>query len=168
MRLRHSCTGKYSYFWRERKFFITQYRHARQVSIQKSRSIRPIVVRHSSDLRQTETDRHRHRATANAVSAAQRRASKIAKSARRTKSVNVENKLSPRGRRDDMPAADGSPTRGGSTSVRGRGPQSVHLWWPDSCRQPTCREPRQLRHAASVHIEPRLGQTDGRTDRVIA
>jgi len=30
------------------------------------------------------------------------------------------NKLSPRGRRDDMPPADGSSTRGGSTSVRGQ------------------------------------------------
>ena len=30
------------------------------------------------------------------------------------------NKLSPRGRRDDMPHADGSSTRGGSTSVRGQ------------------------------------------------
>jgi len=30
------------------------------------------------------------------------------------------NKLSPRGRRDDMPPADGSSTRGGSTSVRER------------------------------------------------
>jgi len=29
------------------------------------------------------------------------------------------NKLSPRGRRDDMPPADGSSIRGGSTSVRG-------------------------------------------------
>ena len=28
--------------------------------------------------------------------------------------------LSPRGRRDDMPPADGISTRGGSTSVRGR------------------------------------------------
>jgi len=32
----------------------------------------------------------------------------------------IENKLSPRERRDDMPPADGSSTRGGSTSVRGR------------------------------------------------
>ena len=30
------------------------------------------------------------------------------------------NKLSPRGRRDDIPPADGSSTRSGSTSVRGR------------------------------------------------
>jgi len=34
--------------------------------------------------------------------------------------VEPENKLSPRGQRDDMPPADGSSTRGGSTSVRGR------------------------------------------------
>ena len=46
----------------------------------------------------------------------------------------------PRGRRDDMPAADGSSTRGGSTSVRGR-VRSPHIsggrrWL--SCRQPAC------------------------------
>jgi len=32
----------------------------------------------------------------------------------------MHNTASPRGRRDDMPPADGSSTRGGSTSVRGR------------------------------------------------
>ena len=53
-------------------------------------------------------------------------------------------KLSPRGRRDDMPPADGSSTRGGSTSVRGR-VRSPHTsgggrWL--SCRQPACLQPR--------------------------
>jgi len=38
----------------------------------------------------------------------------------------VGNKLSPHGRRDDMPLADGSSTRGGSTSVRGR-VRSLHV-----------------------------------------
>ena len=32
------------------------------------------------------------------------------------------------------------------------GPQSAHLWWPASCRQPAC-------------LNPRLGQTDRQTDR---
>jgi len=40
-----------------------------------------------------------------------------------------ETKLSPRGRRDDMPPADGSSTHGGSTSVRGR-VRSPHISWP--------------------------------------
>ena len=53
---------------------------------------------------------------------------------------NAINKLSPRGRRDDMLPADGSSTRGGSTSVRGR-VRSPHTsgggrWL--SCRQPSC------------------------------
>ena len=34
--------------------------------------------------------------------------------------MSNSDKLSPRGRRDDMPPVDGSSTRGGSTSVRGR------------------------------------------------
>jgi len=62
----------------------------------------------------------------------------------------------PRGRRDDMPPADGSSTRGGSTPVRGR-----------------ARSPRTAElQAASVPIAydscaPRAG-TDRRTDRGIA
>jgi len=47
--------------------------------------------------------------------------------ARNNSDNNRLNKLSPRGRRDDIPLADGSSTRGGSTSVRPRtGPQSAH------------------------------------------
>jgi len=38
--------------------------------------------------------------------------------------------------------------------------ESTHLWWLARCRQPTCKQPRQLRHAASV-LQPTLGQTDG-------
>ena len=49
--------------------------------------------------------------------------------------------------RDDMPPADGSSTRGGSTSVRGR-VRSPHIsggrrWL--SYRQPACLQPRQMR-----------------------
>ena len=47
--------------------------------------------------------------------------------ARNNSDNNRLNKLSLRGRRDDIPLADGSSTRGGSTSVRPRtGPQSAH------------------------------------------
>jgi len=65
-------------------------------------------------------------------------------------------KLSPRGRRDDMPSADASSTRDGFTSVRGR-VRSPHTsggrrWL--SCRQPACLQPR----AAA----PWDRQTDGR------
>jgi len=54
--------------------------------------------------------------------------------------VAVTNKVSPRGRRDDMPPADGSSTmayrfaanqKSRRIYVRPRsGPQSEHLWWP--------------------------------------
>jgi len=65
------------------------------------------------------------------------------------------NKLSPRGRRDDMAGYasrrwqfDGGKNRGGSTSVRGRF-RSPHIsggrqWL--SCRQPACLQPKQLCH----------------------
>jgi len=62
------------------------------------------------------------------------------------------NKLSPRGRRDDMPSADGSSTRGGSTSVRGR-VRSLHM---------------ANLQAASVPIACATGQTDRPTNGRIA
>jgi len=52
-----------------------------------------------------------------------------------------QSKLSPRGWRDDMPPADGSSIQQ-RIYVRPRtGPQSAHLWWPASCRQPACYSP---------------------------
>jgi len=68
---------------------------------------------------------------------------------------STENKLSPRGRRDDMAPVDGSSARGGSTSVRGR-----------------VRSPHMARlQAAGMPIAQgscAMGQTDRRTDRGIA
>ena len=66
-----------------------------------------------------------------------------------TRNERQQNKLSPRGRRDDMPPDDGSSTRGGSTSVRGqaRSPHTAKL------------------QAASVPVaygSCAMGQTDGR------
>jgi len=50
------------------------------------------------------------------------------------------------------PPGDGSSTRGGSTSVRGR-VRSPHIsgggWRWLSCRQPACLQPRQLRHGTN-------------------
>ena len=65
------------------------------------------------------------------------------------------NKVSPRGRRDDMPPADGSSIqKSRRTYVRPRtGPQSAHLWWPAGA---------QLQ-AASVPIVQ--AGTDRRIDR---
>ena len=65
-----------------------------------------------------------------------------------------QNKVSPRGRRDDMPPADGGKNRGGSTAVCGR-VHSPHIsggrgWL--SYRQPAC--PGSCSK----------GQTDGRTE----
>ena len=48
---------------------------------------------------------------------------------------NLFNKLSPRGQRDDMSSADGSSTRGGSTSVRGR-VRSPHMAKLQAARVP--------------------------------
>ena len=71
-------------------------------------------------------------------------------------------------RRDDTPLrrmapmAARSENRGGSTSVRGRvrSPRiSVGRRWL-GCRQPACRQPRQLRYGTD-------GRTDRRTDRAI-
>ena len=68
------------------------------------------------------------------------------------------NKLSPRRRRHNMPPpADGSSTRGGSTSVRGR-VRSPHIFgsrrrWL-SCRQPACLG--QLRHGTYRQTDRRI------------
>jgi len=46
--------------------------------------------------------------------------------------ITIKNKLSLRGRRDDMPPADGSSTRGGSTPCeRDRDPTVLLGWTPD-------------------------------------
>jgi len=72
----------------------------------------------------------------------------------------IHNKVSPRGRRDDMPPADGSSVqKSRRIYVRPRTGRSPHIsagrrWL--SCRQPACLQPRQLRHG-----------TDKRTDRAI-
>ena len=65
----------------------------------------------------------------------------------------INNKFSPRGRRDDMPPPRRWQFDSRRIYVRPRtGPQSTHLWWPVSYRQPAC-------------LNPRLGQTDRQTDR---
>ena len=78
-----------------------------------------------------------------------------------TVTVNTlrRNKVSPRGRRDDMPpppTAVRSKNRGGSTSVHGwvSSPHISGGWRWRSCRQPAC--------------SCAVGQTDGRTDGRIA
>jgi len=50
------------------------------------------------------------------------------------------NKLSPQGRRDDMPPPRRWQFDSWRIYVRPRtGPQSARLWWPASCRQPASR-----------------------------
>ena len=66
----------------------------------------------------------------------------------------VYNKLSPRGRRDDMPPADGSSTRGGSTSVRGR------------VRSPHMAKLRAY-STGQLRAEDRDGQMDGSRYRLM-
>jgi len=79
-------------------------------------------------------------------------------------------KLSPRERRDDMLYADGSSTRGGSTSVRGQ-VHSPHMAMlqaasvPYSLRQLRARPQRQTHHCCCRSTgQTDALQTDGQTD----